>query len=100
MFSYYEGFESFSSFFTWQGRYYYPYIPPLLEDSVHLLIQAVNKSTELCSNTSDSVDESLDELCNDTASFSNLVSSVLLETSFEGNTVMACIKSSKFNLEI
>ena len=74
-------------FFKQEG-YDYPYIPPLLNDSVQLLTQAVNKSIALlCNGTSDCLTGNQSMWYNDLAIFSNTLSSLLLEASFEGKSV-------------
>lgn len=69
--------------------YNYSYIPPLLDDSVQLLIQAVNKSFALlCNESCACYNGSVDGSCDNSTSIGHLVSSVLLKTKFEGKSVI------------
>ena len=72
-----------------QNGYSYPYIPPLLNDSVQLLIQAVEKSTPtlLCNQSSAHLNGSLIGSCEHSNTFGDVLSKMLLESTFEGESV-------------
>ena len=83
------GFIHKPNFFMKQNGSIYPHIPLLLNDSVQLLIQAVEKSADalLCNQSSAYLNETLVGSCDQSASFGDVLRRVLLESSFEGKSV-------------
>lgn len=74
-------------FLAVQDQQNYSYIGPLLNDSVQLLIQAVSNSIALvCNETSDCLVGSQGSP-SDSGTFGDTLSSMLLEASFEGESV-------------
>ena len=78
-------------FLTIQEGYSYSYIPPLLNDSIQLLTQAVYESLAFSCDDSGSPDS----LCNVSASFGDILSTMLLKSNFQGKSVRMLSVSAK-----
>ena len=85
----FDAFIDKANFLSEQNGFIYPHIPPLLYDSVQLLIQAAEKSAGAlpCNQSSAYLNETVAGSCDQPASFGDVLSRVLLESSFEGQSV-------------